>query len=517
VSSSFSGPVLRSHDQQVEQTEAHCNQRARADALQHSGQKRRKEHRMATVGLLTVSDGRATVHRDVAGFAQSVEDQIAAAFKRGGHAVVRAQEIVCTSELAVSEARRIADARPSLTVINIPVWAFPHFTVLASRELPGPLLLFSSLNPQYPGMVGMLAAAGALDQIGRTCGRAWGDIEDPAVWARVESLTRAGESVTALHGKTFGRIGGRPMGMYTAVSSSDDWLNQFGVDVEEIDQWEIVRRVDDVDEARVVAARKWLEQHAAGVHYDGQQLTPSILERQIRSYYAVRTIIDEWNLEFCGIKAQPELTDHFASMDVAEAFLNDPYDWEGEKRTFVCSTEADMDGALTMQILTCLSGTPALFADMRHYHSDLGIWDLCNSGQHATWFAARSDDPLENMRHVHLYPQDFYFPAGGATVHHLAAPGEFTFARLTRLAGRYRMHVLKGQIERFDAQTNERLMQASTYVWPHAFVRFEAGPEEILSRYGSNHIHAVPGDHVAALREVCRLLGVDFDPFGVAS
>ena len=50
------------------------------------------------------------------------------------------------------------------------------------------------------------------------------------------------------------------------------------------------------------------------------------------------------------------------------------------------------------------------------------VWDLCNSGQHATWFAARSDDPAENLRHVHLYPEDFYFPAGGASVHHLAAP-----------------------------------------------------------------------------------------------
>ena len=134
-----------------------------------------------------------------------------------------------------------------------------------------------------------------------------------------------------------------------------------------------------------------------------------------------------------------------------------------------------------------------LFADVRHYHADLGIWDLCNSGQHATWFAARSDDPAENMRHVHLYPEEFYFPAGGASVHHLAAPGDFTFARLTRLDGRYRMQVLRGALEQFDDETNERLMRASTYVWPHAFARFEADADEFLGRYGSNHIHAVPG------------------------
>jgi L-fucose isomerase len=475
---------------------------------------RRPEQKLATVGLLTVSDGRESVHRDIAAFAADVEAQIARALDVAGHTVVRANELVWTNELAVSEARRIADARPALTVINIPVWAFPHFTMRAARELPGPLLLFSNVDPTYPGMVGMLAAAGALDQIGRIYGRAWGDISDTSVFERVEEFVRAGAAVVGLHGTTFGRIGGRPMGMYTAVSNADDWLEKFGVDIEEIDQWELVRRSPSIEQARVTSAREWLEQNAAGVHYDGTRLTPELLERQIRSYYVMRSLIDEWNLDFCGIKAQPELTDHFATMDVTEAFLNDPYDWEGPKASVVCSTEADMDAALTMQVLTSITSTPVLFADVRHYHEDLAIWDLCNSGEHATWFAARSDDPLENMSRVHLYPEEFYFPAGGASVHHLAAPGDFTFARLTRLDGRYRMHVLRGALVQFDEETNERLMRASTYVWPHAFARFEASGGEILSRYGSNHIHAVPGDHVGTLRQVCRLLDIDFDGFG---
>jgi L-fucose isomerase len=38
----------------------------------------------------------------------------------------------------------------------------------------------------------------------------------------------------------------------------------------------------------------------------------------------------------------------------------------------------------------------------------------------------------------------------------------------------------------------------------------------VLGRYGSNHIHAIPGDHVESLRFVCRLLDVDYDGFGAA-
>ena len=471
---------------------------------------------MARVGLLTFSDGRDFVYRDLEPFARGVEDAIAARLEGCGHEIVRAPGPVGSNESATASARMVADRRPDLTVFNIPVWAFPHFSMLAARATTGPLLLFSNLDPAYPGMVGMLAAGGALDQIGRVHGRAWGDIADPVVLARVDAHARAAGAVRALEGSTFGRIGGRPMGMYTAVANTDQWMSRFGVDVEEIDQWELVRRADTVDAGTVRHAREWLERHAAGVHYDGKQLTPELLERQLRSYYAMRELIEEWNLDFSGIKGQPELTTHFATMDVTEAFLNDPYDWDGPKAAHVCATEADMDAALTMQLLKGLSGTPVLFADVRHYHADRGIWDLCNSGQHATWFAERSDDPAENLRRVHLYPEGFYFPAGGASIHHVAAPGDFTFARLTRLDGRYRMHVMRGALERYEDGENDALMRQSSYEWPHAFARLDASAEEILSRYGSNHIHAIPGEHVEELRVVCRLLDVDYDGFGAA-
>ena len=279
-----------------------------------------------------------------------------------------------------------------------------------------------------------------------------------------------------------------------------------------------MRRSESVSAKRVAAAADWLERTSAGVHYDGGQLTREIFERQIRTYYAMRELIDEWHLNFSGIKGQPELTTHFCTTDVTEAFLNDPYDWEGPKQTHVCATEADMDGALTMQLLKLLSGgTPVLFADVRHYQADRDVWDLCNSGQHATWYAARSADPAENLARVHFYPEVFYFPAGGASVHHLAAPGDATFARLTRQARRYRMQVVRGSFVNFDDEVNQALMRQSTFEWPHAFARLSVDSSEFLSRFGANHIHAVPGDLVAELQVACTFLGISFEPLGAAA
>jgi L-fucose isomerase len=304
------------------------------------------------------------------------------------------------------------------------------------------------------------------------------------------------------------------MGMYTATADPAQWLKIFGVDVEHIDQGELVRLAAEVPDAQVDAAFTWLSEHIGHIHYDGDKLTPEKLKTQIRATEVMKRLIREYRLDFSGIKAQPELTNTFCTMDVTEAFLNDPYDWDGPHEPHVCATEADMDAALTMQIFKHLAGTPVLFADVRHYHADLGIWDLCNSGEHATYFARRSFDPKDNLPHVHLYPALIYFPAGGASVHHLAYPGQATFARLTRQDGHYWLAILRGEFVRYDDETNMALMRQTDLAWPHAFVRFTCSADEFIDSYASNHIHAVYGDWVEELRMVADLLGIEAKVYG---
>src|ERR1035441_7224853 len=324
---------------------------------------------MSRVGILTFSDGRDFVSKGLEEFALNVERRIAAACEAFGAEVVRGTAPITSSTMAVREARRLAAQRPDLTIFNYPVWAFPHFSVHAAQGTAGPLLLFSNIDPTYPGMVGMLAAAGSLDQLGRSHDRLWGEVEEEAVATKLKQLVADPYAARSLEGCTFARVGGRSMGMYTAVGRTDEWMRRFGIDVEEVDQWEIVRRSALVPASQAVAGREWLEKNAGGVHYDGEKLTPEILERQVCSYYAMRQIIEEGKIDFCGIKGQPELTNNFTTADIAEAFLNDPYDFDGPKAPVICATECDMDGALTMQIMHKITGTPVLFADRSPRHS----------------------------------------------------------------------------------------------------------------------------------------------------
>ncbi len=463
---------------------------------------------MAKIGIVTFSDGRRYAHEPQVAENRAFQERLARALARSGHEAVPAKEIVWSNELAKQEGERLAREGVEGTIFNYAVWAFPQFTVMASRFAPGPYLLFGQVNPSKPGMVAVLAAAGALDQIGVSYTRVFGDIDDRGVAGRVDAWAHAAHAAHRLRGETYGLFGGRAIGINTAVANTDQWARQFGVDVEHIDQWEIVRRAGEADRTRVRRAREWLERHVKKVHYDDRQLTPEKLETQIASYYAVRAMIADRKLDFVGIKAQPELTEHFVTMDITEAFLNDPYDWDGPHDPIVCATEADMDGAMTMEMFKHLAGTPVLFADVRHYLRAQDVFDLVNSGQHATYFAARSADPQENLRHVELHPEGFYFPAGGASVFHIAAPGDVTLARLSRASGQYRMHIVRGEFVRFDGPTEARIVQEVQPNWPHAFCRLGTSADTFLQSFPTNHIHGVYGDHTAELLSLCAVLGI---------
>ena len=466
------------------------------------------------IGLLTFSDGRESVHKEVESVNLEFQSRLAEALRNTGEVEpVEGQEIIWTAELAKNEARRLAHKGCESTIFNFAVWSFPHLAVMASRFAPGPFLLFSNINPRYPGMVGMLASAGALNQISTMHGRLVGDIRDEAILRKVLAFVRAGSAVTRLNGETFGLFGGRPMGMYTAVANPDQWMSSFGIDIEHIDQSEIIRRSKEAPTDEVGKAFAWLSTKVGKIRYDGKQLTPEKLGLQIRSYIAVREIIEEKNLSFVGFKAQPELTNNFVTMDLTEAFLNDPYDWNGPKESIVAATEADMDGALTMEILKHISGEPVLFADLRHYDEELGVLDLCNSGTHPTYFAGHSYDPDINLPKVEFYPQGFYFPAGGASVRHIAAPGRVTLARLARRNGQYWLAILPGEFIELSPDEAERKAAATQLEWPHAFTRIEVTLEEFLAEYDSNHIHAVYGDWVEELIWAAKILKIPYRLF----
>ena len=214
-----------------------------------------------------------------------------------------------------------------------------------------------------------------------------------------------------------------------------------------------------------------------GVHYDGERLTPELLERQIRSYYAMRELIEEWNLDFSGIKGQPELTEplrhdgRHRGVPQRPLRLGRP---QGAAR--LRDRGRHGRGADDADAQASLATRPVLFADVRHYHADAA------SGTSATPASTPPGSPRAATTRPRTCatststPRSSTSPPAARRCTTSPRRATFTFARLTRLDGALPD---AGAARRVRAlrRRDERAADAaqSTYVWPHAFATLRRG------------------------------------------
>ncbi len=361
-------------------------------------------YRKPKIGLVTISDNREKAHNALLPINKEFEDYVAGIIReKDDFELVVSDVVVHTAREAVEAARVMNAAGIDGLIMNFTIWVYPNLAVILARNIDKPILMLSNLHPEHAGLVGMMASAGSLDQLGRQNYRVWGDIAKPEVYGKILSFAKASAVVNQLKGSVYGMFGGRSMGMYTGVAEQSVWMNKFGVDCEHIDEMEILRCADLVDKDRIERAFEWLSEHIGEIKYNGEGLTPEKLRFQIACYLATKDMVKERELDFFGIKCQPEMGNHFITQCLTQAFSNDFYDMEGEKDITVCSCENDMDGGLTMQILHLLTGLPALFFDFRHYDDENGVFVFSNCGSQSTYYAARSKDYKENLRCVKCF------------------------------------------------------------------------------------------------------------------
>lgn len=452
------------------------------------------------LGIIIFSDGRDVINERNRAVNQKFIDLLSKKLISTGYIEpVVADTIVHSSEEARAAAINIKKAGCHGVIFNYAIWCYPHFTAIAQNFIDMPILLFSNLNPGYPGLVAMLAAAGTLAQLNKKHLRLFGDISDDEILSQVESFARAAYCITELRGQVYGIVGGRSMGMYTAVPCLAKWQRDFGIDIEHIDQLEIVRLAEEIEEGKVNKALKWLEQNVGNISYDDDKLTKEKLKTQIRHYYATKEIIEKNHLDFIGVKCHEEMSSNYCTECLSAAFINDPYDFDGYKEPIVYACEADSDGALTMQVLKLITGSPTLFMDLRHYDEKNRLYVYCNCGSQATYFADASDDFRKNLAKVSLEPADYYFKAGGAHVQYMAKEGPMTLARFMRNGDDYWLAIIKANAVEVDRE----LMKETTYAWPHLYIKIKTTPQKLFAEYSSNHCHGVYGDWTDELLNFC--------------
>ena len=476
--------------------------------------------RKTNIGIVMLTDEREHVHTQTDVLNMKVVRQWAEVIRQESNTfdgeaynVIIGDKIIYDIHTAHEVGKQLAEADCKQIIFCYNVWNFPFLVwpVLNSLGKNIPILSLSNNNGKFPGNVGLLATDGALRQAGIRTHRIIGDIDDEKTKNKVMDWVRASQAVTTIRNEVFGCYGGHSMGMETGFAHLTPTLKVLGTTVRQIDQLWLVKVMETIDEQEVEKGLQWFEKLLGDrLKYDGRVLTKETLKTQIRLYLAMEKVNQEKGFDFCGLKGQREMTEHICLCDVPEMLMNDPYDWRGPKEPTVCATEADAYAAMTMQLLKYISGgLPALFMDVRLFHPDRDLWDFCNSGNHASYYAARSRNPEENFKTITFHPAlEFYFKAGGASVEFDAAPGQFTFARLGLWDEKPFMSIMLGDVVELDAATRKQLNAMTDPTWPHVHTQLHCSFDEFLATFPCNHILAVEGDYVDALNYLCEISGI---------
>lgn len=289
----------------------------------------------------------------------------------------------------------------------------------------------------------------------------------------------------------------RSLEMLTAGVDPNQWLVQFGVDVDGLDELDVVDRSPDVDAEDVRRHVSWVQTEFGRVEVD-----PVVIDTSVRLYLALKQVIAERRLDFISVKCLPVMARVATSFCLAHALLGDGGDADGPKERMICACEADSNGAMTMQMMKNVDDQAIGFADVRWLDPKQGVLRLSNCGSQPTDLA-RSRREIHWVRHG---LQELPWKHGGMCPQCVSKPGRVTLARLSRIKGRHVMLITGGEsLEKSRDALKETYWEFS----PHSFVRIDAPVPLLVEQLRSNHLHMMYGDHRRELVHLCRVLGIE--------
>lgn len=97
---------------------------------------------MIKVGIISFSDGRIRVHHSQEEYIKNCENKIKnTLFQTGEVETVVADEMIYNSELAKTQSQAIAAKNVDAIIFNVPVFAFPNFSLIAAKMQNVPILM----------------------------------------------------------------------------------------------------------------------------------------------------------------------------------------------------------------------------------------------------------------------------------------------------------------------------------------------------------------------------------------
>lgn len=420
------------------------------------------------------------------------------------------------------------------TITVTSCWCYGSETMDMNPYYPKAVWGFN--GTERPGAVYLAAVLAAHAQKGLPAYGIYGhDVQDlsdnsiPAdVAEKILRWARAAQAVATMRGKSYLSFGSVAMGIAGSIVNPDFFQEYLGMRNEQVDETEILRRMDEgiYDKEEFARAMAWVEEHCK-VNEGWDKNRPDKQKTReekdadwefvVKMYLIMRDLMHGnpkllemgfkeealgHNAIAGGFQGQRQWTDWKPNGDFCEAMLNTQFDWNGKREAIIVATENDALNGVAMLLGHLLTNKAQIFSDVRTYWSPEavkrvtgkeltgmaagGIIHLINSGATTLdgngyasdadgkpvmkeWWNLTDEDEKAILEHTNWLPADRdYFRGGGFSSNFLTKGGmPVTMMRMNLVKGLGPvLQLAEGWTVDIDPEIHSVLDKRTDPTWP---------------------------------------------------
>jgi len=362
----------------------------------------------------------------------------------------------------------------------------PNFVAVLRDFFNKPILLWSHTMFKAGGewlTLGPLPGAAViretLEQMGAKFKFVWGMPDSERVKREIISFAIAANALQRLSKSKIGLLGYAALGMYTATFDHVSVRNRIGPEIDQLDQYVLIKKVEEVDGEEVErlmgkAKRDW-------------KLTENVTDEDLRiamkMYLALKNIIKEFGWDALTVKCQYELSRYYKFTPCV------PLSMLGDE--VPCSCEGDIPLTITQLMLHYLTGKTVTYVDIHNITDKTVLIGACGFAPFKLGLAKPEIDKMTMYGYHGLLNSTVY------------KRGKVTLARLASAKNGYKMHIETGK-----ANVPEPFHEVGCQQYPSMEVTLDGDTYHFGQHLMSQHYALVYSDIKNELLELCRLLDI---------
>lgn len=400
-------------------------------------------------------------------------------------------------------------------VLVVGTWVFSSHVISVAQAIHTPFVLYGLSNVIANGNFGAsLQIRYVLQEMKKNFLYLYGTIENEDNLKEIVRYAKAAWVKNQIQNKKIATIGGKCMMMYQTQVNEFSWKNTFGVDFPQYDTVQVFKEMEKIPDCQAQPVADEFAKCFDRIVWTaptGECIAQDALLSQAKMFLAFKKLKDMYGIEVFANKCMPEMATAVYGYRYAACTATCMLNEAG----IPTACEADLPAALSMLILTKLTGEKAFFADIARLSEDRTRITFFNCGTAPVSMADRSQ-PVE------LWPTpdatadegvaDEYMLNGsdkqrGACVRFdLKNDEQITILRIGGNDDTLRFHVANATTCPREVDPSEVLGQR----WPGFGLKFQGNIDQFIQNTVGHHYVLVKGDWHRELELLAGLFGVKF-------